>query len=504
MSLASRLSAFFLVMLGAVLVGFATTLYALASHYLHLQIDERLDAALATLAAAAEVGPAGVEWEPGERELGLGRDSGADQIRWVIRDDRGRVVDRSANLNPRRLPPETLPDPSDPEVRGRDGRYWRSKTRRVIAADLDKEPDLDPSSPGYAAITLVAFAPLGPTESALRQLALTLAVLSVVLWLLAAVTGRRLCRRALAPLSRMSLAARDAEATDPSARLPLPGTRDELEDLGQAFNGLLDRLHDALERQRQFTGGASHQLRTPLAGVLSQVDVALKRDRSPEEYRRVLGVVRSKAAQLRQILDSLLFLARAESESERPHLERMDLSAWVSQHLQSCWSAHPRAEDLQVVPAGEGPLWVCAHPPLMAQLVDNLVENACKYSQPGTPIQILLERRPGGTALVVQDHGCGLTAEEQARVFEPFYRTPAARSQGPAGVGLGLALAQRIANAFGGTLRVQSQPGEGSRFDLELPEPSAQDGDADGGADADGPHRAARTAAGTGTGSERR
>jgi signal transduction histidine kinase len=477
MSLASRLSAFFLVMLGVVLVGFATTLYALASHYLHLQIDERLDAALATLAAAAEVGPGGVEWEPDERELGLGRDSGADQIRWFVQDDSGQVVDHSANLN----------------INSRNDPSWRSKTRQVIASD----PGSSSAGPGYAALTLIAFAPLGPTESALRRLTLALTVLSVVLWLLAAVTGRMLCRRALAPLSRMSLAARDASATDPAARLPLPGTRDELEDLGQAFNGLLDRLHDALERQRQFTGGASHQLRTPLAGLLSQVDVALKRDRSPEEYRRVLGVVRSKAAQLRQILDSLLFLARAESESERPDLELVDLSAWVSEYLQG-WSAHPRAEDIQVVPAGDGPLWVCAHPPLMSQLLDNLVENACKYSHPRTPIQIRLEHRSGGTALVVQDRGCGLTAEEQARVFEPFYRTPAARSHGPAGVGLGLALAQRIASAFGGTLRVQSQPGEGSRFEIELPEPPAQ------AQDGDGLHRAARTAAGTGTGSERR
>jgi signal transduction histidine kinase len=468
MSLASRLSAFFLVALGAVLAGFSATLYALASHHLYLQVDERLDAALATLAAAAEVGPGGVEWEPDERELGLGRDPGADQVRWVVRDDRGRVLDRSANLNPRRLPPET-PVPPVGRTQGRDGRPWRAKDRRVAATGPQPSAAEPRPGPGYPALTLVAFAPLGPTEATLRRLALTLTLLSTALWLLAAVAGRRLCRRALAPLSRMAVAARDADADDPGARLPLPGTGDELEDLGRAFNGLLGRLHEALERQRRFTGDASHQLRTPLAGLLSQVDVALRRERPPAEYQRVLGVVRAKAAQLKQILESLLFLARAGSESGRPDLEAVDLAAWVPEHLRG-WSHHPRAGDLRASSDGGGPLWVRAHPPLLAQLVDNLLENAAKYSPPGTPIDVRLERRPGHIALAVEDRGRGLSAEEQARVFQPFYRTPDARSQGQAGVGLGLAVAERIATAFGGTIRVTSRPGAGSRFEVAFPE----------------------------------
>jgi signal transduction histidine kinase len=248
----------------------------------------------------------------------------------------------------------------------------------------------------------------------------------------------------------------------------LPGTRDELEDLGGAFNGLLDRLHEALDRQRRFTGDASHQLRTPLAGLLSQVDVALRRERPPEEYRRVLGVVRAKAAQLRQIVESLLFLARAEAESVLPDLEVIELGAWSAAHLRE-WSAHPRAPDLQLSRDGEEPLWIRAHPPLLSQLLDNLLENACKYSEPGTPIAVRVGRRPGASVLAVEDRGCGLSAEEQARVFRPFYRSPQARTRGHPGVGLGLAVAQQIVEVFGGTIRVESEPGRGSRFEVALP-----------------------------------
>jgi signal transduction histidine kinase len=101
--------------------------------------------------------------------------------------------------------------------------------------------------------------------------------------------------------------------------------------------------------------------------------------------------------------------------------------------------------------------------------VDNLLENACKYSRPGTPVVIRVGRRPDFALLSIEDQGSGLSAEEQARIFEPFYRTADARNGGPAGVGLGLAVVARIVNVFGGSIRVASEPGVGSRFEVALP-----------------------------------
>jgi signal transduction histidine kinase len=107
---------------------------------------------------------------------------------------------------------------------------------------------------------------------------------------------------------------------------------------------------------------------------------------------------------------------------------------------------------------------------LLSQLVDNLLENACKYSRPGTPVVIRLGRSPEAALLSIEDRGSGLSAEEQTRVFQPFYRTPEARSRGQAGVGLGLAVVERIVAVFGGSIRVTSEPGMGSRFEVALPE----------------------------------
>src|SRR5205807_2218912 len=118
-------------------------------------------------------------------------------------------------------------------------------------------------------------------------------------------------------------------------------------------------------------GDASHQLRTPLAALLGQVQVALRRDRTPEEYRRVLERVRNEGDRLRQIVESLLLLA--QPEGVRPEPEVLDLGGWLSDHLHR-WANHPRAGDLRAEVADGGPLKVRAHPPLLAQLVDNLLE----------------------------------------------------------------------------------------------------------------------------------
>ncbi|WP_406697879.1 ATP-binding protein [Singulisphaera sp. Ch08] len=471
MSLASRLSASFLAALAIVLIGFSAALGGLAVHHLHRLIDERLDAALTTLAAAAEVGPEGVEWEPDERVLGVGLEAGADQLRWVVRDAGGRLIDRSPNLNPRRLSLELAEGPTSGRFTGPDGRPWMVKSRRLAVPEALQEP-VDPSKTPVAgrhsALILVAYAPLGPTEATLNRLGLTLIVLSTVLWLAAAAVNRRLCRRGLAPLTAMAMAARDADAEDRHERLPVPNTGDELEDLGQAFNGLLDRLHETLQQQRRFTGDASHQLRTPLAGLLGQVDVVLRRDRPPEEYRRVLGIVRHKAVHLQQIIESLLFLARTEAEAGRPEPEVIDLAAWVSEHLEG-WSGHARGADLKGEASCPGPLWVRVHPLLLAQAVDNLLDNACKYGPPNTSIIVRTGRQAGLASLAVEDQGEGLSTEGQARAFEPFYRAPEAARHDQRGVGLGLAVARRIVTAFGGTLSAQGDLGQGSRFTIELP-----------------------------------
>jgi signal transduction histidine kinase len=484
MGLAARLSAFFLVALAVVLVGFSLALFVLARVYLYRQVDERLSAALDTLAAAAEVEPEGVEWEPHEHHLTLGQGDGADAVGWVVQDDRGNLVDHSNNLTSGELAtsPLSIPLAGPQEIRlvYHEGQPWRVKQRQLRAglpdgrtASMPAGPDHDdpPGAPEprrFPSLLLTGGVSLAPVQATLRTLAVVLTGLSLFLWLAAALLGRRLCKRALVPVVRMAAAARAMSAADLNQRLPSPQTGDELEDLGSAFNNLVGRLQEAFERQRRFTGDASHQLRTPLAALLGQVEVALRRDRPPDDYRHVLARVYAQAEHLHRIVEMLLFLARADADSRLPDLEAMDLAGWLPGYL-GTGPRRERVADFRVeAPPGQ-PLWVRAQGPLLGQFLDNLLDNACKYSRPGTPVLLRLGHEAGSVTLTVEDRGLGIDPEDLPHVFEPFYRSPRARGLGVAGVGLGLAVSQRIAAAFGGTLEVQSEPGRGSRFTLRLP-----------------------------------
>lgn len=478
MSLSTRLSLFFLAALAVVLLGFSSTLYLLGRSYLTNQLDERLEKALDTLEAAVDIETGGLEWEPEERRLLLGVESDVGQVRWTVQDGRGRVVDGSRNLLNDRFPPDVepgaLPEMPIDQTAMTDVPGWRLARRHLRLAELVKlgrdhpEDDLPDDDVEYPELVLTAGLSPEPAEASLHRLALALGGVSAGVLLLAAVLGRWLCRRALAPIVQMAAAARAKAASNDPSGLPNPGTGDELEDLGRAFNALLERRREALERQQRFTGDASHQLRTPVAGLLSLVEVVRRRPRPAEEYEQALDQVHQEANRLRQIVESLLFLARTEAESEPLKVEPVELSTWTPGVLRR-WEGHPRADDLRY----DGPdygVWTRAHPPLLAQALENLVDNALKYSEPGSLVTVAVRREPGRSCLVVEDHGVGLTPEEAATVFDPFYRAPRARLMGRSGVGLGLSVVQRIVAASGGSIQVESRGGQGARFTVRLPE----------------------------------
>jgi two-component system OmpR family sensor kinase len=472
MRLSTRLSLFFLGALALVLLGFSATLYAMASRYLHRQVDERLEAVLNTLAAAAEVGPDGVEWEPRQRSLSFGRRTLEGPFSWQVADEQGERLDGSSSgeqdlflassADDARRRPRNVVDPQ--------GVTWRA-LRRFLEPTSDTEggsPDRAKPAGVHSALILDAAVSLEGVQGTLRNLALVLTSLSLGLWTLALVCGRRLSRRALRPLTTMAEAAQAIGGDEVDQRLPVSRTDDELEELGRSINALLDRLQDSFERQRRFTGDASHQLRTPLTAIHGQVELALRQDRDVEEYKRVLGVVQRKTRHLRQIVESLLFLARADNETLAPLLEPIDLVPWLSEHLCS-WQETRGGSDPRLELETDLPMLVRAQPALLAELVNNLLDNAARYSEPAAPIRVRLGRAAASVLLTVEDRGIGIADDEIAHVFKPFYRSAEARRRGAPGLGLGLAVAERLASSIGGTIEVSSQVGEGSRFTIRMP-----------------------------------
>lgn len=487
MSLTNRLSLFFLAALAVVLVGFSVSVFVLARWHLHAQSDLRLRAAMQTLVASTEVFPDHVEWEPHLRRITVGEDPGPEQVRWAAHGPDGTLFDCSRNLQ---QPAGAAGQPSD-------GAGWRVLVHRVEAGKFEGEP-LDgrgelvtsplpggsgdkplslPSGPKDrefigASMELTVAISEEPTHATLVRLASAMGLVSVLIWITAAVWGRWLCRKALEPAVRMATSARSIRLNPASGQtLDVAATGDEFEDLGRAFNDLLTSLRDALTRQERFTGDASHQLRTPLAALQASVDVTLRQERNPAEYQRVLGVVRRRSDQLRQIIDSLLFLARNGTDVPLPDLEVIDLDAWCRSWLHD-WDAHPRAGDIEIHVDGK-PMPVSTNPGLLGQVLDNLLDNAAKYSRPGSPISVTVEAKVGEVLLTVSDLGHGIARDELPLVWEPFFRSAEARRVGAAGVGLGLTVARRLVTLLGGELVVTSEFGKGSSFRVTLPRSSA-------------------------------
>jgi signal transduction histidine kinase len=487
MKLANRLSLFFLSALALVLVGFSLTLYFLAHWHLHAQMQSRLEAAMNTLLAATEMHPEGVEWEPLGRQVTMGEDTSPDQVRWTVFDADGQMVDWSANL----VVPDTTTLRNDGD--------WRRLVRIVSLEELPAiggETALETGNPPQAIpegfsigqiptatqlppdraveneskrlVLLAAVAPR-PVMSALWHLALAMSGVSLIIWLTAALWGRWLCRKALKPITQMATSARALRRHPEIASfLEVAPTKDELEDLGRAFNELLVGLREALERQRRFTGDASHQLRTPLTAMLTSVQVASRQKRTPAEYEHVLDVVRRRGQQLQQIIDALLLLARTEVDAPLPDSQELDLNELCRARVNT-WNDHPRAGDLVFRPSPDETPLVFGQPVLIDQIIGNLFDNAAKYSEPGTPITVAVDANSEDVILTIADEGCGIPAEELPQICEPFFRAEQAKWNGKPGIGLGLTVVQRLVRILGGRLEVESNVAHGSRFRVSFP-----------------------------------
>jgi signal transduction histidine kinase len=480
MTLTNRFSIFLLGVLALVLVGFTSALYLMARAYLHRELDDRLNSELETLLTAAEIKtPQLLQWEPEKHPLGTGLDTRLESTRWVVRERNNQVVDHSRNLDDSpeldiMLASTPLTHLSEAGVSGTfsvaPSDTWRFRSKRLFPPNPTPVAETNPR-PGrkrtYPELVMSVALSTKPAEQQLNALLLWSSALSVILWLSTAIVGRLLCRRALRPLNAMAGSARALPATELHRRIPIPGTHDELDELGLAFNELLARVQVAMECRKRFASQASHQLRTPLAVLLGHIQMALRRERTPEEYRQALMRAEIKGQQLTRIIEALLFLTRAETEGASPELTEIDIAEWLPDYLAK-WASHERFPDFTVRIA-ETLVKVMAHRELLGQAMDNLLENACKYSTPGSPIQVTVERGEELGLVLVQDSGVGMDEEDLARLFEPFFRSRHAREQGIAGTGLGLAVTRRIVSAFEGSIRVQSTLGRGSVFILELP-----------------------------------
>jgi heavy metal sensor kinase len=304
-----------------------------------------------------------------------------------------------------------------------------------------------------------------------------LAVLMLVLPLAlvaAGFAGYRVAGKALTPVSAMAALTEQITASQLSRRVPVVNPHDEFGRMALVLNGLLERLEESFLKLQRFTSDVSHELRTPLASMRSVGEVGLQQKHSGEEYKDIIGSMLEEVARLTSMIDTLLTISQADAGAIRLNRAVFPIMDLVEESV-AVVGVLAEEKKQSIVVSGEGALQVFADRGFLRMAVVNLLDNAVKYSPPGTAIHVNLEHVNGEAPhsrqlnLSIRDEGPGIPPAEASRVFDRFYRPDESRARDTGGAGLGLAIAKWSIEAHGGKILLESVPGNGASFSIRLP-----------------------------------
>lgn len=327
--------------------------------------------------------------------------------------------------------------------------------------------------------------PAEGAQNALNQVSRYLILGTALSLLIAAVIGAWLARRTLAPIDEITTTASSIIlAKDLGQRLRIPGDTSEVGQLAATFNEMLDRIQNLFQAQERLVADVSHELRTPLTSVQGNIDLlqrlfsgssnlSLQSPQAAALVPEILNEVESETKRMNSMIRDLLLLAQADSGVLQLQKERVELDTLLLDVYRQTRRLAERTKGsgaLEIRMGSEDQALVWGDPERLRQVLVNLADNAVKYTPSGGTITLSLENAQGWVKVSVKDSGIGIKEEDQAQIFERFYRTDKARSREMGGSGLGLSIAQWIAQAHSGRISVESTQGAGSTFTLWLPE----------------------------------
>lgn len=284
--------------------------------------------------------------------------------------------------------------------------------------------------------------------------------------LLAALIGGTITRRGLRPISQIARATERISVDHLEDRIQAGPWPKELIGLANAFDRMLDRLQSSFERLSQFCADLAHELRTPINTMMGEAQVVLSRPRSAAEYVPVLQSALEEYGRLARMIDTMLFLAQAESSRMPVELVQLDAAAEMRAVLDFYQAL---ADEEGITLCCRGDALVVADSVLLRRALSNLVSNSLKYTSRGGSVTMQAQCTEGRVILSVTDSGSGIASEHLPRLTDRFYRVDPARSASPGGFGLGLAIVKSIMDLHGGGLTIRSSPGQGTEAHLILP-----------------------------------
>jgi len=322
---------------------------------------------------------------------------------------------------------------------------------------------------------IVVGRPTAEVTEVLERFMNILIIAALTTLVLAGGGGFFLASRVLKPVERIRQTAEEIGESDLSRRIDT-GSEDELGRLASTLNQMIGRLEAAFSRQRQFTADASHELRTPLAIVQAESTLALRKKRTPDDYRKSLELISQEAGHMSAVVGKLLYLARIDAGKDQVNFERISLKKLLTE-LSSDIEVLAREKGIEFKLAPLEDLSIEGDRVKLEQLFLNLLGNAIRYTPSGGSISASIVREGRTAVIAIKDTGIGISKEHIPHLFERFYRVDKARSRAEGGAGLGLAICQHIAQVHKGKIEVESEVGKGSTFSVSLPLMESSDSD---------------------------
>ena len=456
-SVRTRLTLWYAGVLALSLIAFALVVYYATATIFYQRQDESLRSTAQTVASAYVE-----EFQEAHSAAKAGEITFAELLfpnRYVqITDNNGLRIASSKNLAGTVL---SIPSAAITQAREQGSSLVTVNGLRVAVVPLSSDRGL-----GFAA----AAEPLSVIETGLRQLRRDFFAGVPLVLLLASIGGYFLARKSLSPIASMSRQTQRISAENLSSRLDVTNPRDELGGLATTINDLLARLESAFKEQQRFVADASHELRTPLAVLRGETEVALSKTRTIDEYQQSLSLIKDEAERLSRIVEDLFILARQPIDVPTALIkEPLSLNETVRDCVRAAQVLAMRKGVRLKTMNDSAPIVLNGDEELLKRMILNLLDNAVKYTPEGGEISVTLARENGNARIVVGDTGVGIPESDLLRVFDRFYRVDKARSRELGGAGLGLSIVQWIVEAHEGKISIDSVPGRGSEFTVELP-----------------------------------
>jgi signal transduction histidine kinase len=425
----------------------------MARHSLHIAVDHDLDEHIDDVRDFFAAHHLGANYDQARAEVSAEFEL-KDDGKWLqIRDDQGRWLYRSRRML---LEPHDIPVTGSIPPKGRISNF---------SAGPKRVRSLIRSFPAGGHFFIVESGiTLTKTDQILISFRNGLLWISPAIFLIAGLAGHLLSRRALNPVAAIARQAQQIHDGNLQTRLPTLETRDELAHLSATLNEMLERIESGVRSVRDFTAYASHELRTPITLIRTEADLALQFERSSEEYREAIRVVSSEALRMSSLIDSLLFLARADAGAEQVQLQPVDARRLCRQTYDKWRPLLQRAHVQLTAEIPATPITVLADPLYLQRMLTIVVENAAKYTPAGGSVQLSLRDDKSHARIEVSDTGIGIPIEDRARIFDRFCRGSNVQQVDAHGSGLGLALAAWIAERHNTAIEVESSEGAGSSF----------------------------------------